>query len=214
MIKNILMITSIFLVLAGCSSKNDYAVINRNPGVGYMVILGDSLANGMGARLSENTPYGCFENNLDLLGISDLSVPGFTVEDTLESVRLNGLLVNGDAPTLVFISAGGNDILRDMQRPGSYPIEDSVNDLIYLIESYQNLGALVVYLMVDPPYNAIASQKLRILADEAAVAGALVVDGMRGFWGTNLMADDFHPNDVGYQILCDRLLDSLDRRYP
>ena len=60
-----------------------------------------------------------------------------------------------------------------------------------------------------------AAERLLSLAALARLQGVLVIDGMAGLWTDPLMmADDFHPNDAGYKVMCDRILQELGEHYP
>jgi hypothetical protein len=74
-------------------------------------------------------------------------------------------------------------------------------------------SAVVVYLGLNPPFTG--GERMPQISQLARSKGVIVVDGMNGFWGnTNLMSDKIHPNNLGYSILCDRVLTALKGYYP
>lgn len=73
-------------------------------------------------------------------------------------------------------------------------------------------GALVVYLGLNPPYAG--AERLPAITEIAKSKGVLVVDGMAGFWNTQLMGDEFHPTTEGYRQMCQRIVEAVRGHYP
>lgn len=208
-----LLITFLFAA-GGCtvhsnSVDGQYPPIrNSKPGAGTIAILGDSLAAGYGANDMHNTPAQClagkFKNRL-----SDFAVNGLTSSDTLTRVDA----VAGVAPHLVFVSAGGNDVLSQRSRPGSYGAEKTLREMGEIFDRLLATGSVVAYLGLQPPYTG--TERLLQISEMARQKGVIVVDGMAGFWGKNeFMFDPIHPNDKGYEIMCSRILQAVEGYYP
>lgn len=198
------------LSVSAYSDSFSNPVVNSHPGPGKIIVIGDSIAYGTGAMDSVNTPTGCLQSQFPNLSVSNLAVPGATTKDTLK--KLPVLLKN--SPTLVFISTGGNDVLRNFYLPGSYPAQNSLQEFENIVSEFQKAGALVAYLKINPPFDVSTEKRLVPMADQAQASGAVIVDGMDGLWGTDKMFDLLHPNDNGYEIVCQRILEAVTLHYP
>lgn len=181
---------------------------NTKPGAGPIAVLGDSLANGYGADDPANKPVGCLEKAFGQAPF-DISIPGLTTERALKGVQT----VLRMGARLVFVSSGGNDAISESRRPGSYPEESTLSQAEDLFDRLLNSGAMVVYLALYPPMAG--GERLPKVAAMARSKGVIVVDGMAGFWDDpSKMADQIHPNDYGYSIMCQRILSAISGYYP
>jgi lysophospholipase L1-like esterase len=209
---------SVLLILSmtACSSSDDGGgaagpkITNSKPGAGRIYVMGDSLAYGTGSVDLVFTPSACLENEFTGATVSNYAIPGFKTDELVDNVPY----YLGQSPKLAFISTGGNDALSEYYQPGSYPADKSVRELKRIILQFQTAGAVVVYLAINPPYDPAASKRLQDMAKVARENGAIVVDGMAGLWKTAKMSDDFHPNDDGYEVMCDRILQAVSAHYP
>ena len=121
--------------------------------------------------------------------------------------------VTARKPNLVFVSSGGNDTLKDNDKPGSYPVQKTLSEMNEMFDKLIASGALVVYLGLNP--GVVGAERLPEISKMAKAKGVIVVDGMNGLWeNSSLMADRIHPNDAGYSIMCDRILNALVGYYP
>lgn len=171
-----------------------------------IVVMGDSLASGFGSTDKKFTPAECLHRafNRDTV---DLSKPGSKTDQILEKIDE----VVSRKPSLVFVSSGGNDAMADIVFPGSYSSEQTLHEMAQMFDRLLSTGAKVVYLGLRPPYPG--SERLPEISALAQTKGVMVVDGMDGFWGhTELMHDLIHPNDKGYEIMCQRILDTIGSR--
>lgn len=204
-------VTVALTVLSACSNSSGNSnppIQNNKPGQGSIVVLGDSLAAGSGGTDPKHIPAGCLAQEFGRT-VSDMAVPGLTSEEILAKADL----ATADSPSLVFVSSGGNDAIREHYKPGSYSAQKSLSEMSSLFERLISSGALVIYLGLNPPYPG--TQRMTEISDLARQKGVIVVDGMAGFWGNNdLMADQFHPNDKGYAIMCSRIVAALNGHYP
>jgi lysophospholipase L1-like esterase len=206
----------IFSVTA-CSNSDDGGgaagpkIINSKPGAGSIYVMGDSLAYGTGSSVdSLFTPSLCLAAEFTGATVSNYAIPGFKTNELVNNVPY----YLGQPPKLAFISTGGNDALSEYYQPGSYPADKSVRELKRIILQFQTAGAVVVYLAINPPYDPTAAKRLQDMGKVARENGAIVVDGMAGLWNTAKMSDDLHPNDDGYEVMCDRIIQAVSAHYP
>ncbi len=204
------------LCVTACSSSSDGGgaagpkITNSKPGAGRIFVMGDSLAYGTGSTVDAYTPQGCFAQAFLGDKIYNVAIPGLTSDGLVDNVPY----YLGQSPKLAFISTGGNDALSEYSQPGSYPADKSVRELKRIILQLQNVGAVVVYLAINPPFDPAASKRLQDMAKVARENGAVIVDGMAGLWNSAKMHDQFHPNDEGYEVMCDRIINAVSAHYP
>lgn len=169
------------------------------------ILFGDSLAVGFGAKKESVKPASCLQA---LTGKTSAvkAVSGSTTYQILQQIKGQSL----SPYSLIFISAGGNDVIADRYGNG-YSEEESVARFQDIIVELKDVKVPVVYLALNPPYSGTA--RLGKLSKLATAAGWKVVDGMSGFWGQKeYMSDQIHPNDNGYHILCKRLTEELKKK--
>jgi acyl-CoA thioesterase I len=211
---------SILLAMSACSSdkddkegtpppKNENTVRNAKPGMGTIVILGDSLAAGSGATAPAKVPEFCLADAFPGQAVHNQATPGLTSLQILARVQA----VEADQPKLIFVSSAGNDTISDYYKPGSYPAQKTLKEMDEMFDRLLDTGALVVYLGLTPPWPR--TERLTEVSDLAKQKGVIVVDGMNGLWkDPAYMADQLHPNNAGYKIMCDRILESIQGFYP
>ena len=218
--KSYLKYSLVFLVSCGfvaCSNSKDAAapagpkIINSKPGAGSVYVIGDSLAYGTGATDDLVTPSKCLENKITGALVSNYGIPGQSTDELVDNVTFYLKI----PPKLVFISIGGIDAFMDYSNPGSYPADKSVRELKRIILQFQNVGSVVAYLAINPPYDAKASSRLLEMTKVARENGVIIVNGMDGLWtDATKMADEFHPNDAGYEVMCDRMVKAIAPHFP
>lgn len=194
------------LVFGFAAYAEEVAIANSHPGVGPMVVVGDSLARGYGAGDPNIAPPGCLRNNF----------PGQAHAQGVDGRTSAGVLANlpaaiEKAPKLVFVSSGGNDAINNYYM-GNYPEEKSLEEMNKIFDQLLATGALVAYLGLNPPYPQ--SERLPKISELARSKGVLVIDGMAGFWNTDMMGDEFHPNTKGYTEMCRRIVEAVRGHYP
>ena len=127
---------------------------------------------------------------------------GMALPDQLSLARIDEVL-EGTNPRIIFLSLGGNDFLKKIPR------DETKQNLGRLIDKMQARGAIVVLLGVrsgiigggfDDEFEALAEQH-----------GTLYVeDILSGIFGdSRSMSDPVHPNDRGYGIIADRIVETL-----
>jgi lysophospholipase L1-like esterase len=213
MFRNLILTAAAVFVFSACSNSSDTSadnppIRNTKPGVGSLTVLGDSLAAGYGAKNAAVKPAACIAQGLNTTA-QDFSVAGLTSSQILAKADQ----VEASAPKVIFVSSGGNDAIQDDRQPGRYPASKTLSEMNSLFERLLNTGAVVVYLGLNPPFAG--GKRMPQISQLARSKGVIVVDGMNGFWDNpNLMSDKLHPNDLGYSILCDRVLTALKGYYP
>jgi lysophospholipase L1-like esterase len=200
-----LLLTFVF-ALSFSSFAEETKITNANPGVGPIAVVGDSLARGAGATDAELAPAGCFRNNFPG-EVHALGVDGRTSEGVLANLNQ----ATDKKPKLVFVSSGGNDAINDYYF-GNYPEQKTMEQMNEIFDRLLATGAVVAYLGLNPPYPQAV--RLPKISDLAKTKGVIVVDGMNGMWGTDQMADEFHPNDKGYTEMCRRIVEAVRGHYP
>ena len=170
-----------------------------------LVVLGDSLAAGLGLNPEQSFPSR-LETSLKSQGrnvaIVNQGVSGDTTAGGLD--RVDWLLA--DKPDIVLIELGANDALRGLD-PAL-----AERNLSAIIEKLKGAGVTVwlAGMMAPrnfgPEYVAAFDGLYRRLADKYQVPlYAFILDGVAQDPALN-QADGLHPNVRGAQIIADRLL--------
>ena len=163
-----------------------------------IIAFGDSLIEGVGATEGMALP----DQLSQKLGhpVINAGIAGETTRDGL--ARIDEVL-EGTNPRIIFLSLGGNDFLKKIPR------DETKQNLGRLIDKMQARGAIVVLLGVrsgiigggfDDEFEALVEQH-----------GTLYVeDILSGIFGdSRSMSDPVHPNDRGYGIIADRIVETL-----
>lgn len=193
--KNIIIILLIFIVVTFVSyyflRSN---TINNYPSEGRDIIaFGDSLVFGVGS-----TPGNDFVSKLsDKIGepIINLGRSGDTTRDGLS--RINEL--DNYNPKIVILLLGGNDYLKKL------PVEETRKNLATIIENIESRGSIVLLLgvrggLISDPFE----KEFKDLENKYKTA--LVSDVLSGLIGNmKYMSDAVHPNDVGYEMIAERI---------
>jgi lysophospholipase L1-like esterase len=193
---------------SGPIKQNSGEIQNANPGAGFISVMGDSLAYGTGATDDNVKPAGCLAQ-LPNTGIKVTAVPGYT------STRIYDTLTQTFAPNpkLIFVSSGGNDTMIDENHPGEYPESKTLMEMTALFDRLIEQNNVVAYLALNPPVPY--STRLPKISELAKSKGVIVIDGMNELWtDPTMMADQIHPNNAGYAIMCNRILSAITPYYP
>lgn len=197
---------SLVLVIAGCVGLVWWAVtrttypVRNAPVAGQKIIaFGDSLVVGVGAE----TGYD-FVSTLGKLikrPIINAGVSGDTTATALQ--RIDSVLKQ--KPDLVIVLLGGNDALQRV------PVDQTIGNLHRIIATIQENGAAVLLLGVrggmlgDPFRRAYA----KLARETGAAYLPNVLDSVMD--NSVLMADDIHPNTVGYTVIAQRIAPILQQ---
>jgi acyl-CoA thioesterase-1 len=190
----------IALALASCSKPSEQPL----PRGTKVLALGDSLTAGNGVTAAESWP--------SLLAaqtgweIVNGGVSGDTSAGGLQ--RLPGLLEE-HTPTLVFVSLGGNDMLRRV------PQTDTIANLNRILDLVKASGAKAVLLATPKPSitgavfnNLSAAEFYRPIADAHKVP--LIEDALPDVLSdTKLKGDALHPNAPGHALLTKKIAGAL-----
>lgn len=199
------------------------------PATGPIVVFGDSLVRGRGA-LPDQDFVSEIAKRMSDEEIINAGRDGDTTRRALERVETD--IVARD-PKMVIILLGGNDLLRqrinsidnatvrdvvrrlleEMERTQlleAIPLQETFTNLETIIRRSQDTGALVIVLGIQGGiFGDHYAGEFRSLTQRT---GALYVpDVTRGVLGhPALMSDLIHPNDLGYQVMAERVTPVLD----
>ncbi len=203
-------IRSKFLVLAslglvatismtGCGSKPQHDTL---PAGSTVVALGDSLTYGYGA--STDTAYPAVLADLSKWKVINAGVNGDTSADVLDRV----VDITKQAPDLVLLGVGGNDVLQRVQPDttranitATIDILKSANiDVVLIAEPYLSASALFGKVSDNPLYEDIAETK-DIPIYSSGWSAVLSDD--------TLKSDRIHANAAGYRQFAEGLHEYL-----
>jgi len=201
------------------------------------LVLGDSVALGKGS-VKEDRGYGYWvAEYLKREGIEvhldNLAVSGQTSDQLLQSLEDRDLLAKIRQSDLISITIGGNDLLKAVLRHGN-PF-DALMDFQHIQKRYlDNLQSILerirrhnpqapvlitsLYNPVEPeePYFPIARKLLQkwnagMKKVVHAYPAAAVIDVDRRLLpdNRNWLADEIHPNDRGYQLMAEGMLETI-----
>ncbi len=188
-------------LIAACSESVKYAAIPKGATV---LILGDSLSYGTGAKAGEDYPT--------LLAkttgwkIVNKGVPGDTSAGGLE--RLTDLLSEYQ-PQLLIVELGGNDFLQQVPQSQteanlkamlSLAKAQNVKTILVAIPEFNALRAAVGNLADHPMYEAIAKETATPLIKD--IFSDVLIN-------RSLKADQIHPNAAGYAEVGNKMYAAL-----
>jgi lysophospholipase L1-like esterase len=189
-------IVSIIFLFSGWYAyvHRGYDIVNTPVKDGVFIAFGDSLVQGVGSEKG-----GGFVSVLaQKIGrpIINAGVAGNTTEDGLARLDTDVL---SKKPTFVLVLLGGNDFLRRLPKEGTFA------NLKEVIVRIQKEGAVVCLLGVQGGlFSDGYSENFEALARETgSIYVSNVLDGLVG--NETYMYDTTHPNDVGYEIIADRV---------
>ena len=185
-------------------TDNATAALNTDQPV--LVVLGDSLSQGIGAQSVQSSYVGMVAQRLrnqgaEPFGIVNLSRSGATTNDVLE-VQLPALSAIDNPVVFGTCTVGNNDLLRSV-RVGA--IRQRLSRLI------EELPETVAIATVPDARSQLAKVVNRHIRAEAhrcrrplADVGAALTS-----WKGMMAADGFHPNDRGHHLWADTFLEAL-----
>lgn len=204
LIKRKYLIYAVVLVAVSllCWLTYEYVVsrvdIIAQPKLDTIIVFGDSLVFGTGSEQG-----GGFVSMLSTkLGkdIINAGVPGDTTYDGL--TRLDADVLSKH-PDLVLVLLGGNDVLKHI------PKEETFKNLTTIITEIQKTGATTVVLGVRGGLlqDNYAREYERVAEETKSVYVSDVLGGL--FGDSRYMSDAIHPNDVGYEMIAQRVYDAI-----
>lgn len=202
--KYIALLFILFAVMfTSCSESEKFAAIPKGATV---LILGDSLSYGTGAKDGEDYPT--------LLAqatgwkVINEGIPGDTAAGGLE--RLPDLLTEYQ-PQLLIVELGGNDFLQQLPKSQT---EANLKAILGLAKG-QNIPTILVAI---PEFNALRAA-VGSLSDHAmyeAIANEVKAPLIKDVFSEvlsdrNLKADQIHPNAAGYLKVNQKIYESLQK---
>jgi acyl-CoA thioesterase I len=194
----ILILIAVAIAAAISMREEAQDVANLSSPNSGIVAFGDSLVEGVGSR------GGGFVTLLSKelgMAIANLGRSGDTTASALQRVSL----VTERKPALTLILLGGNDFVRRL------PQEETIKNLERIISIIQASGSAVLLIGLDAGLlggdEGKIFEKLSLKYRTAYVPD--ILDGIHG--NPKLMADLLHPNDLGYALMAERVLPTLQK---
>lgn len=185
------------VMIASCSESEKFAAIPKSATV---LILGDSLSYGTGAKNGEDYPN--LLAQITGWNVINKGVPGDTAAGGLE--RLPDLLEEYQ-PKLLIVELGGNDFLQQLPKSQTeanlkailgLAKGQNIPTVLVAIPEFNALKAAVGSLSDHGLYEAIAKEtKTPLIKD---VFSEVLTD-------RNLKSDQIHPNAAGYLVVSNKI---------
>lgn len=183
----------LLLLLAACRP----GVPNLDSPGRTIVVLGDSIASGVGSGPGEAYP--------DLLAaqlgteVVNAGVSGNTAADGL--ARIDEVLA--EDPWLVIVELGGNDLLRQV------PPEQTEQSLRGILDRLVAARVVPVLVELDAPFGGRYLEIYERLGDEYHVP---VVEDAVGeiLRDPSLKSDTIHPNAAGQKVLAEAIAEEVE----
>jgi lysophospholipase L1-like esterase len=161
------------------------------------VVLGDSMAQGIGAKRHDQGWVGQLDSLLQEQGrtyrLVNLSISGARIRDVLD-IQLPVLKALGVKPDLITVMVGSNDLVRKKYRV------DALTNFDELLEAVPE-GSVVANLLGKNGMPMAMDLHLQ----QAAKKRHLAIADVRGKgpknWRGMVAEDFFHPNETGYAVL-------------
>lgn len=169
-----------------------------------LVVLGDSMAQGVGASAPDRGWAGQLADTLPGHRLVNLSFYGGRVTDVVER-QIPAMQSLGVEPDLVTVIIGSNDLMSRRLRPA---LPAALAEMLRLLPA----GSVVGNQPGGRP-DALAFNRLV----EGAVASRGLVraefrDPRTRNWRGKLSQDHFHPNDLGYAGMAAIMAEAVARR--
>jgi acyl-CoA thioesterase-1 len=167
-----------------------------------IVCFGNSITYGSGVARGEDYPSRLSE----LIGVEVINAGagGDTTESALR--RLESDVLDWD-PYLVIVELGANDYLQDL------PKEKSLENLRKIISSIQEEGSMVALCDVSGgpsilgAYNVHHKELKKLAAETGSIFIPHVMKGI--IRNAALKSDRLHPNEKGYEIIAERVYNTI-----
>lgn len=184
----------LLLLLAACGPD----VPNLDSPGKTIVVLGDSIASGVGSGRGESYPD-LLAARLGTEEVVNAGVSGNTTADGL--ARLDEVLA--EDPWLVIVELGGNDFLRRV------PPEQTEQTLRQILDRLIAARVVPVLVELDVPFGGRYLEIYDRLGDEYQVP---VVEDTLGeiLRDPALKSDTIHPNAAGQKVLAEAVLEEIE----
>lgn len=182
----------LFLVVLAGGCRDEVAHLKHR--TGPVVILGDSLAAGVGSA-SQAGFVGVLSQRVGV-EIVNRGVPGNTTAQGLARLDKDVLALD---PALVILELGGNDALQKVD------LDTTFSNLATIIDRVHGREIPVLMLGVrGGVFSDKFAARFQDLASEKKVAFVPnILDGI--LTSPALKHDSIHPNDAGYAVIADRV---------
>jgi lysophospholipase L1-like esterase len=161
------------------------------------VVLGDSMAQGIGARHPKQGWVGQLDELLKANNrhyrIINLSMSGARISDVLRT-QLPAMRSLTNDPDLVTVMIGSNDLVRRKYRAKALPDFD---DLVEQVPE----GSVVANLLGNRPVPAAMDMRLQRAVNDRNLKLADIRGSGPNSWRGMVAEDHFHPNEAGYAII-------------
>lgn len=168
------------------------------------VVLGDSMAQGVGASAYDRGWVGQLAETLPAHRLVNLSFYGGRVSDLLER-QIPAMESIGATPDLVTVIIGSNDVISRRLRQG---LPGALKGLLARLPA----GAV----MGNQPGPSPMALEFNRQVDRAVEAGHLRLAEFRDprtrNWKGKLSPDHFHPNDLGYAGMAEIMAEAIASR--
>lgn len=183
-----------------------------------VIVFGDSYAYGYGGNLDIDEK-GAFHYCLEAFFKKQVINMG-RVGDTSTEVlgRLDKVLAL--SPSVVVLSVGGNDVLRNIF-DGDFPEALTYNNINEIFKKLSESHIDVVHMgleVIDQETGlpSLEAKRLPFIADVAKSYEKVIFVPrvMEGFWGDEeKLPDGLHPTDEGYKVICRRMINAIEPFY-
>lgn len=167
------------------------------------VVLGDSMAQGIGASAYDRGWVGQLAETLPEHRLVNLSVYGGRVSDVLDT-QLPAMESLGVEPDLVTVVIGSNDLISPKLRPA---MPAAVEEMLQRLPASTVIG--------NQPGGREAAIAFNRQIDDAVARGRVRLaeyrDPRTRSWKGKLSPDHFHPNDRGYAGMAEIMAEGIAR---
>ncbi|WP_142337148.1 SGNH/GDSL hydrolase family protein [Bacillus anthracis] len=207
----------------------------KKTGTLQIVSLGDSLTRGVGDK--EGTGYiGRMKEDLQKdykqkVALTNLAVSGAKMPDLLKQIESNGAQYSIKQADVIVLTIGGNDLFPGWESLGKIDLETYrpdtetfQNEAKKIIEEIRKLNtdSPIFWLGLYNPFEDVEDLKgsSNIVVDWNASLEKLAINNKNVYItptfdlfqnrGKDLLySDHFHPNEVGYTYMADRLVQNV-----
>lgn len=183
------------------------------PSLRKLVILGDSLTEGLGVAQTAAFPA-LIQKKIDEKKLNWKVISAGSSGSTSASgpSRIKWIVnpKNKERPDLVLVLLGSNDGLRGLR------VEDTKKNLKQTIElaEKENIRVILGQLQVPPNYGKDYTEKFakifkEISNENKVPLAAFLLEGVAGQPSLNL-ADGIHPNEKGHIIVADNIFKAIE----
>jgi acyl-CoA thioesterase I len=188
----------LLLILMVCGIACGPDVPNLDSPGKTIVVLGDSIASGVGSGRGEAYPD-LLAARLGTEEVVNAGVSGNTTADGL--ARIDEVLA--EDPWLVIVELGGNDLLRRV------PPEQTEKSLREILDRLVAARVVPVLVELDAPFGGRYLEIYERLGDEYQVP---VVEDTLGeiLRDPSLKSDTIHPNAAGQKVLAEAIVEEIE----